>query len=77
MCPPPFCLSVKLNSGDYMTEGGLSTEEAFEQVRWLLECGMVDFVEISGGNAAQSTFKLHSELKGFGVFTDTDLDRLI
>ena len=33
MCPPPFCLSVKLNSGNYMKEGGLSTDEALEQVR--------------------------------------------
>jgi len=61
-CPPPFCLSVKLNSGDYMAEGGLSMDEALEQVRWLLECGMVDFVEISGGSAEQSTSKLHSKL---------------
>lgn len=60
VCPPPFCLSVKLNSGDYMAEGGLSTDEALEQVRWLLECGMVDFVEISGGNAEQRTSKLHN-----------------
>lgn len=50
-CPPPYCLSVKLNSGDYMAAGGLTTEEALEQVRWLVECGMVDLVEISGGNA--------------------------
>jgi 2,4-dienoyl-CoA reductase-like NADH-dependent reductase (Old Yellow Enzyme family) len=75
VCPPPFCLSVKLNSGDYMAEGGLSTDEALEQVRWLLECGMVDFVEISGGNAEQSTSKLHSELKRLhevGYVTDTE-----
>lgn len=60
VCPPPFCLSVKLNSGDYMAEGGLSQDEARDQVQWLLECGMVDFVEISGGNAEQSTSKLHN-----------------
>ncbi|KAI9694717.1 MAG: hypothetical protein M1822_000333 [Bathelium mastoideum] len=60
VCPPSFCLSVKLNSGDYMAEGGLSQDEALDQVRWLLECGMVDFVEISGGNAEQSTSKLHN-----------------
>lgn len=51
--PAPFCLSVKLNSGDYMEEGGLTQDEALEQVRWLTTCGMVDFVEISGGNAEQ------------------------
>ncbi|RDW83306.1 FMN-linked oxidoreductase-1 [Coleophoma crateriformis] len=58
--PPPFCLSVKLNSGDYMAEGGLSQDEALEQVRWLVTCGMVDFVEISGGNAEQKTSGLHN-----------------
>lgn len=60
LCPSPFCLSVKLNSGDYMAEGGLSTDEALEQVRWLVTCGMIDFVELSGGNAEQSSSKLHS-----------------
>jgi 2,4-dienoyl-CoA reductase-like NADH-dependent reductase (Old Yellow Enzyme family) len=71
VCPPPFCLRVKLDFGDYMAQGGLSTDEALEQVRWLLECGMVDFVEISSGNAEQSTSKLHSELKGFGDVSRT------
>lgn len=33
VCPLPFCLSVKLNSGDYMVEGGLTTDEALEQVK--------------------------------------------
>lgn len=61
MCPPPFCLSVKLNSADYMAEGGLSQEEGLGQVRWLVECGMVDFVEISGGNAEATGSKLHSK----------------
>ena len=60
VCPPPYCLSVKLNSADYMAEGGLSQDEGLGQVRWLVECGMVDFVEISGGNAENSTSKLHS-----------------
>jgi hypothetical protein len=41
VCPPPFCLSVKLNSGDYMAEGRLTIDEALERVRWLLELGMV------------------------------------
>jgi len=60
ICPPPFCLSVKLNSADYMAEGGLMQDEALEQVRWLVACGMVDFVAISGGNAENKTSKLHS-----------------
>jgi len=61
VCPPPFCLRVKLNSGDYMAEGELTIDDALEQVRRLLECGMVDFVEILGGIAEQSTSKLHSK----------------
>ena len=61
VCPRPYCLSVKLNSADYMAAGmGLSTDEGLEQVRWLVECGEVDFVEISGGNAENKTSKLHS-----------------
>jgi 2,4-dienoyl-CoA reductase-like NADH-dependent reductase (Old Yellow Enzyme family) len=59
-CPAPFCLSVKLNSGDYMEKGGLSQDEALEQVRWLTTCGMVDFVEISGGNVEQRNSGLHN-----------------
>lgn len=62
LCPPPFCVAVKLNSGDYMAEGGLSTDEALGQVKWLVTCGMVDFVEISGGNAENATSKLHQSL---------------
>lgn len=57
-CPVPFCLSVKLNSGDYMKAGGLQQEEALEQVRWLVTCGMVDMVEISGGSASSEPVRL-------------------
>lgn len=61
VCPAPYCLSVKLNSADYMDKGeGLEIEEGLEQVRWLRECGMIDFVEISGGNAEQKTSGLHN-----------------
>ena len=69
--PPPLCLSVKLNSGDYMgeDEGGLTQDEALEQVRWLVECKLVDFVEVSGGNAEQKTSKLHNS------FNDKSLER--
>ncbi|EMC91925.1 hypothetical protein BAUCODRAFT_39070 [Baudoinia panamericana UAMH 10762] len=66
-CPRPYCLSVKLNSADYMDKGeGLEVEEGLEQVRWLRECGMVDFVEISGGNAEQKNSGLHNS---FGTKT--------
>lgn len=37
-----------------MKEGGLQPDEALEQVRWLINCGMVDFIELSGGNAEGS-----------------------
>jgi 2,4-dienoyl-CoA reductase-like NADH-dependent reductase (Old Yellow Enzyme family) len=61
VCPRPYCLSVKLNSADYMDHGiGLEQDEGLEQVRWLVECGMVDFVEISGGNAETKTSGLHT-----------------
>ncbi|KAK3178812.1 hypothetical protein OEA41_000949 [Lepraria neglecta] len=67
ICPRPYCLSVKLNSADYMGAGcGLSTDEGLEQVRWLVECGDIDFVEISGGNAENKTSKLHNS---FGAKT--------
>jgi len=59
ICPAPFCLSVKLNSGDYMADGGLSQDEASSQVEWLSTCGLIDFVEISGGNAEQRNSGLH------------------
>jgi 2,4-dienoyl-CoA reductase-like NADH-dependent reductase (Old Yellow Enzyme family) len=62
--PESFCLSVKLNSGDYMEAGGLSLEEALELVRWLLACGLVESVEISGGNAEWESWGLHNS---FGV----------
>jgi 2,4-dienoyl-CoA reductase-like NADH-dependent reductase (Old Yellow Enzyme family) len=58
--PAPFCLSVKLNSGDYMASGDLAQDEALEQLHRLVTCGMVDFVEISGGNAEQKTSGLHN-----------------
>ncbi|TKA50510.1 hypothetical protein B0A55_11920, partial [Friedmanniomyces simplex] len=67
LCPPPYCLSVKLNSADYMDKGqGLEIEEGLEQVGWLRECGLVDFVEISGGNAEQKHSGLHNS---FGAKT--------
>ncbi|KAK3109771.1 hypothetical protein LTR53_016614 [Teratosphaeriaceae sp. CCFEE 6253] len=67
VCPAPYCLSVKLNSADYMDKGhGLEIEEGLEQVRWLRQCGLVDFVEISGGNAEQKNSGLHNS---FGAKT--------
>lgn len=52
---PDFCVGVKLNSGDYMkNDAGLMPDEAIEQVRWLLTCGLLDMCELSGGNAEGS-----------------------
>lgn len=45
----------------------LANSEGLEQVRWLVECGEVDFVEISGGNAENKTSKLHSKLCDDGI----------
>lgn len=60
-CPPPFCLSVKMNSADYMAQGGLGQDEALKQVIWLAGSGLVDFVEISGGNAEATHSGLQSK----------------
>jgi hypothetical protein len=38
---------------------GLQQEEGLEQVRWLVECDMVDFIEISGGIAESKASGLH------------------
>lgn len=43
-----------------MEAGGLSQDEALEQVCWLVTCGTVDFVEISGGNTVQRNSDLHN-----------------
>lgn len=53
-----------------MAQGGLGQDEALEQVRWLVECGMIDFVEISGGNAEQKTSGLHSLSQPLPAGTD-------
>ena len=45
---PGFCISVKLNSSDFQ-QGGFSTEDCLQVVRWLGEAS-VDLIEISGGN---------------------------
>jgi len=42
-----------------MAVGGLSQDEALSQVEWLSTCGLIDFVEISGGNAEQRNSGLH------------------
>lgn len=55
-----FNRGVSLSLTSVQEHGGLGQDEALEQVRWLIECGKVDMVEISGGNAENKTSKLHS-----------------
>ncbi|KAK0561419.1 hypothetical protein OC844_003215 [Tilletia horrida] len=53
--PSDFVVGVKLNSSDYIA-GGLTEEDALENVRILASHGGVDFVEISGGNYENPSF---------------------
>ncbi|KAK4049098.1 mitogen activated protein kinase [Microbotryomycetes sp. JL221] len=43
-----FCLGIKLNSSDYV-KGGLTEEDALDNIKWLCEHGGLDFIEVSGG----------------------------
>ena len=51
---PPLTSDIDDSRRPDMKEGGLQPDEALEQVRWLINCGMVDFIELSGGNAEGS-----------------------
>ncbi|KAK0546098.1 hypothetical protein OC845_004757, partial [Tilletia horrida] len=64
---PDFVIGVKLNSSDYLA-GGLTEEDALENVRMLAAHGGVDFVEISGGNYENPSF--------MGDKFDADAERL-
>ena len=46
--PVTFAVGVKINSADFST-GGLTEDEAENQIRWINEHGGIDFIEISGG----------------------------
>ncbi len=48
---PGFPIGVKLNSADFQ-QGGFSTEDCLQVVRWLAEDG-VDLLELSGGSYEQ------------------------
>ncbi|GAA5908252.1 hypothetical protein JCM6882_006783 [Rhodosporidiobolus microsporus] len=50
-----FCLGVKLNASDYV-KGGLTEQDALDNVKWIAEHGGVDFVEISGGSYESPEF---------------------
>lgn len=53
--PSDFIIGVKLNSADYV-QGGLTEQDALQNVKWLAEDGSADFVEISGGNYENPSF---------------------
>ncbi|GAA5909848.1 uncharacterized protein JCM6883_003114 [Sporobolomyces salmoneus] len=44
-----FVLGVKLNASDYI-KGGLTEDDALENVKWIAQHGGFDFIEISGGS---------------------------
>ena len=46
---PKFVVGIKLNSSDYI-HGGQTEDDALQNVKWLAETNMVDFVEVSGGS---------------------------
>lgn len=54
-----FVVGIKLNSADYV-HGGLTEEDALQNIRWLAEMGTVDFAEISGGNYENPSFMMHN-----------------
>ncbi|BGP39868.1 hypothetical protein JCM10450v2_003840 [Rhodotorula kratochvilovae] len=56
-CPQAsgFCLGVKLNCSDFV-KGGLTEQDALDNVKWIAEHGSIDFIEISGGSYESPEF---------------------
>lgn len=52
---PSFVVGIKLNSSDFC-HGGQTEEDALQNVQWLAEMRMVDFVEVSGGSYEAPVF---------------------
>ncbi|GAA5848100.1 hypothetical protein JCM9279_007453 [Rhodotorula babjevae] len=50
-----FCLGIKLNCSDFV-KGGLTEQDALDNVKWIAEHGGVDFIEISGGSYESPEF---------------------
>ncbi|GAA5935721.1 hypothetical protein JCM10213_003671 [Rhodosporidiobolus nylandii] len=50
-----FCVGVKLNSSDYV-KGGLTEQDALDNIKSIAEHGGVDFIEISGGSYENPEF---------------------
>ena len=64
-----FLIGVKLNSSDYV-QGGLTEDDALQNIKWLAESGNVDFVEISGGNYENPSFIMDNFDSGQGKGKD-------
>ncbi|GAA5842558.1 hypothetical protein JCM11251_004903 [Rhodosporidiobolus azoricus] len=50
-----FCVGIKLNASDYV-KGGLTEQDALDNVKWIAEHGGIDFIEISGGSYESPEF---------------------
>lgn len=48
--PEDFVIGVKLNSADYAGDGNLKEDRALKHVREIGSWGLVDFIEVSGGD---------------------------
>jgi 2,4-dienoyl-CoA reductase-like NADH-dependent reductase (Old Yellow Enzyme family) len=47
--PSSFVVGLKLNAADYVA-GGMSEDQALQQLQAISQWGYVDFIEISGGD---------------------------
>ncbi|RDX42552.1 FMN-linked oxidoreductase [Lentinus brumalis] len=54
--PNDFVVGVKLNSADYVGDGSTKENRALEHVREIGEWGLVDFIEVSGGDYEDPQF---------------------
>ncbi|CDR44782.1 hypothetical protein NBRC10512_005880 [Rhodotorula toruloides] len=50
-----FCVGVKLNCSDFI-KGGLTEQDALDNIKWIAEHGGIDFIEISGGTYENPEF---------------------
>ena len=48
--PDDFVVGVKLNSADYVGDGDAKENRALQHVREIGKWGLVDFIEVSGGD---------------------------
>ena len=48
--PNKFAIGVKLNAADYSRDSGSDEATVLQHVREIASWGMIDFIEVSGGN---------------------------